>query len=345
MHSFDIFKYELAIKEENHGERSEPKIFYRKKKLWYFFYANTGIGKIYHRRDIAKAREKYPDGTAHSVIQPKNYNDLCITPLPILLDNYSYLITDKKNACSVVVDPGDPEPVLKYLKENDIVPEAALITHKHWDHSGGNAEMKKAFSNIRIYGGVHDNVNNVTHTVDEDNELTFGNMRFTVKFTPGHTVGHVVYLLDGAPFGAPDHLFSGDHLFLSGCGRMFEESAAKMLQSLDKLSQFKADTLVWPGHEYALDNLDFSCHLDPDNVSAQDKLAWSKEQREKSLCTCPTTLEEELSFNPFLRTKEESVLRAVGMVTDSNFQTPSNDVRARALAEIRARKDSYKYKL
>ncbi|KAJ8313726.1 hypothetical protein KUTeg_008287, partial [Tegillarca granosa] len=231
----------------------------------YFFYTRTKVGYYYHQRDIAKAREKYPNGQTHSVVQPKQYNDLKILPFPILLDNYSYIVTDDKTNTTVVVDPGDAEPVYNYLKEENIIPQAVLVTHKHWDHSVSDGEM-----------------------------LEFGNLKFSVQFTPGHTVGHVVYLLDGSPFGTQDSLFSGDHLFLSGCGRMFEGPAATMLKSLDH---------------------------------------------------CPSTMEEELSYNPFLRTSQESVLKSLGMVNTETFQTPDDRSRSQALAEIRHQKDNYKYKL
>ncbi|XP_078311682.1 putative thioesterase PNKD [Crassostrea virginica] len=313
-------------------------------RIGYFFYTRTRIGKIYHRRDIANAREKYPDGQTHSVIQPVRNGDLTITPYPILLDNYSYIVKDSKSA--IVVDPGDPQPVIKYLKDNEISPEAVLVTHKHWDHSGGNEEMKQEYPNIRIYGGIHDQVNNVTNTVDDQDVLTFGDMRFTVHFTPGHTEGHVVYMLDGAPYGMSDSLFSGDHLFLGGCGRMFEAAPSVMLGSLDKVSKFKGDVLVWPGHEYAKDNLDFACYLESSNEDARKKFEWVKSQREKNLCTCPSTIEEEIRYNPFLRTSEPDIIQAVSTRGQLVFNSEITDeTRAKILREIRYRKDTYKYKL
>lgn len=311
-------------------------------RIGYYFYSRTRIGQIYHRRDIAKAREKYPDGQTHSVIQPLKYGDLTLTPFPMLLDNYAYILKDTKSA--VVVDPGDPEPVIKYLRDNGISPEAVLVTHKHWDHSGGNQEMKRQYPNIRIYGGIHDNVNNVTDNVNDQDTLSFGDMRFTVHFTPGHTEGHVVYLLDGAPYGMSDSLFSGDHLFLGGCGRMFEAAPSVMLGSLDKVSNFRGDVLMWPGHEYAKDNLDFACHLENTNEESKKKYNWIMSQREKNLCTCPSTIEEERSYNPFLRTSERSVIEAVSVGSEIEDGV-SDETRAKILKEIRTMKDNYKYNL
>ncbi|OWF42569.1 probable hydrolase PNKD [Mizuhopecten yessoensis] len=314
-------------------------------RIGYFLYSRTSVGKFYHRRDIAKARAKYPDGETHSVIQPKSFNDLTITPLPILLDNYAYIVTCGKTGTSIVVDPGDAEPVIKYLKEQDITPAAVLVTHKHWDHAGGNADFKKEFSGIKVFGGKHDNVPDVTNTVDQGHSLEFGSLKFSVQFTPGHTVGHVVYILDGGPYGAPDSLFSGDHLFLGGCGRMFEGPPSTMLGSLDDICQLSGETLVWPGHEYANDNMEFACHLEPDNTAAQDKNDWIKQQREKRLVTCPSTIGDEKMYNPFLRTSIESVLKSLGVTWTGPFQPPTDNVRAQALAEVRRQKDTLKYNL
>lgn len=314
-------------------------------RIGYFLYARTSIGRLYHRRDIAKAREKYPDGQTHSVIQPKSFNDLTITPLPILLDNYAYIVTCGKTSTSIVVDPGDAEPVIKYLREQNITPVAVLVTHKHWDHAGGNADFKTAFTGIKIFGGKHDNVPDVTNTVEHGHTLEFGNLNFTIKVTPGHTVGHVVYVLDGQPYGCPDSVFSGDHLFVGGCGRMFEGPPATMLASLDDISQLKGETMVWPGHEYANDNLEFASHMEPENAAAQEKCTWVKQQRRQQLCTCPSTIEEEAKYNPFLRTSEEALLKSLGVVMSDPFQPPNDKVRAQALAEVRKQKDAFKYKL
>ncbi|VDI22624.1 Hypothetical predicted protein, partial [Mytilus galloprovincialis] len=99
-------------------------------QIGYWFYTRTCLGYIYHRRDVNKAREKYGEGESHSVIQTKTYNDLKITPVPMSLDNLAYVITDGKT--TVVIDPGDPEPVNEYLEKNNIIPDAVLVTHKHW---------------------------------------------------------------------------------------------------------------------------------------------------------------------------------------------------------------------
>lgn len=312
-------------------------------QIGYWFYTRTCLGYIYHRRDVDKAREKYGEGESHSVIQTKTYNGLKITAVPMSLDNIAYVISDDKT--TVVIDPGDPHPVHEFLEQSNIVPDAVLVTHKHWDHSGGNSEMKKLYRNIKIYGSAADSINNVTHGISDGEEIMLGNLTFTCHLSPGHTVGHMYFVLNGSSFRSPNHVFSGDHLFLGGCGRMFEKPAYDMLMSLDSISDLPPDTLVWPGHEYAVDNLEFACHFEPSNKAAKKKLNWAKEQRQKKLCTCPSTIEEELSYNPFLRTREQSILEAAGAMFEGEFKVPDDMARAQALFEIRQLKDKFKYKL
>ncbi|XP_076472566.1 putative thioesterase PNKD [Babylonia areolata] len=315
-------------------------------RVGYFLYTRTRVGHYYHQRDIAKAKEKLKDvGGQHSSITPFEFGDLVIVPIPMLMDNYAYLVLDRRSNSAVVVDPGHAEPVQVYLSSRNIMPEAVLITHKHWDHSGGNREMRQHYPEVRVYGSSSDNVPDITHSVRDGDTLEFGNLRFRAAATPGHTVGHVVYILDGAPFGIGDSLFSGDMLFLSGCGRMFEGSASTMLQSLDYLSSLPDNTYVWPGHEYAKENLEFACHLDEENTASKDKLEWVNSQRGKRLCTCPSTVQEEKLYNPFLRTHEESMVRALGYVKEGIFATPDQRTRAKLLREMRERKDTFSYKL
>ncbi|XP_041366148.1 probable hydrolase PNKD [Gigantopelta aegis] len=316
-------------------------------QIGYFLYTRTRIGYWYHQKEISRARQKLGHA-GHSKTDVIEYQDLSILPIPMLLDNYAYLITDKSTNTSVIIDPGDPEPVQLILDEKGITPEALIITHKHWDHSGGNGVMKNRYRNLRIYGGAMDHVPNITNPVADGDILMFGSLKFHAMFTPGHTVGHIVYLLDGSPFGVPNSLFSGDHVFLSGCGRMFEGSSSTMLRSLDSICSLGDDVLVWPGHEYASDNLEFSLHLEKENCDAQEKYEWVKNQRDNNLPTCPSTIGEEKKYNPFLRTGQESLLHAIGLCEGDNFEhstEPGFEIRAQALAEVRSRKDLFKYKL
>ncbi|NWJ11856.1 PNKD hydrolase, partial [Crypturellus undulatus] len=170
--------------------------------------------------------------------------------------------------------------------------------------------------------------------------LSVGCLRFEALATPGHTVGHVAYVLDAAPFGGPPCLFSGDLLFLAGCGRLFEGSPETMLASLDAAVSLGEDTLLWPGHEYALECLGFARLLEPDNAALERKLRWATQRRQDTRSTCPSTLGEEQSYNPFLRTHRRELHEALGLARSSG---ESRDAfRARVLKEVRRRKDLYK---
>ncbi|BFY98046.1 hypothetical protein BsWGS_01085 [Bradybaena similaris] len=308
----------------------------------YYLYSRTRFGYYYNKRSIKNAKEKYGD-KEHSDLTQFDYGNVTILPIPMLNDNYAYLVSDTKNNKSVIIDPGNAEAVQKVLAQRNIRPEAILATHKHWDHVGGSKELRQLYPGIRVYGGEFDNVPDITHTLAEDDNLEFGDLKFQVIFTPGHTVGHIVYLLDGGTFGASDCLFSGDCLFLGGSGHLFEAPATAMVTSLDKLVKLKDSTLLWPGHDNAADNLDFSCHLEPENIVIQNKLMWAKERRANRLCSCPSTIGEEKTYNPFLRTSDESILRAIGMISSGELIQLSDESRARALNTVREHKDQFKY--
>lgn len=309
-------------------------------KIGYFLYTRTFIGNYYFRQELAKARRKN-NNQPHSVTQPTSINGLQILPIAFSMDNYSYLVTDEQSSVSVLIDPADHEAVQVVLDREKVSPAAILTTHKHWDHSGGNKHWKRKYRNIPIYGGATDHVPSATHGVHEGDRLQFGHLSFTVRLTPGHTSGHVVYVLDGASFGAPTSLFSGDHLFLGGIGRLFEGSASTMLSSLDNVCQLPEDTLIWPGHEYAVDNLEFAEHVDPENEAIKVKRTFVNNLRKNKQSTCPSTLGEEKQYNPYLRTSDPKLQTSLKVDPD----TPRDQLRQAVLAKCRAAKDQFKYKL
>lgn len=307
-------------------------------KIGYFLYTKTKFGYLYYRREVKKAYEKFgKDG--HSFVQATKMNDLTIVPLVMSNDNYGYLISDEQDGISILVDPADPDSVQRMLDEKNASPIAVLTTHKHWDHSAGNKEWKKRFPSIKIYGGKSDNIPSVTHEVSDGDSLEFGRLKISVFKTPGHTLGHVVYLLDGGRFGGSNSLFSGDHLFIGGIGRLFEGNASMMLKSLDVLTQLSDDTLLWPGHEYSLANLQFNVHLEPDNCLLQNKLKEFVELRKSRRSTCPSTFGEEKLYNPFLRTGDINLQKALDLM---NTGLSGDELREKVLFKCRTLKDAFK---
>ncbi|NXC50131.1 PNKD hydrolase, partial [Penelope pileata] len=240
----------------------------------YSLYARTRLGFLFYQRQVKKARERFPHG--HSVSQPLGFPGVKIVPIPVLSNNYSYLVIDTGWG-------GTDLPVPR-------------------DHSGGNAALRQQHGSCRVYGSALDAIPELTHPLGDREKVRVGCLTFEALATPGHTVGHTAYVLDAGPFGGPPCLFSGDLLFLAGCGRLFEGSPETMLASLDTAVGLGEDTLLWPGHEYALECLSFAGLLELDNPALEQKLQWATQQRQEKRSTCPSTLGEEQAYNPFLRT-------------------------------------------
>nr|XP_023695767.1 probable hydrolase PNKD [Paramormyrops kingsleyae] len=314
--------------------RTEKPLF----RIAYTLYTRTKLGYMFYKRQVRKAHERFPAG--HSSAHPVEINGIKIMPIPVLTDNYSYLVIDREANLAVVVDPADPQTIQACLESEGVTLEAILCTHKHWDHIGGNKALKNLHSPCRVYGNPVDNIPGLTHPLSDKDCIEVGHLSFQALFTPGHIVGHMIYLLDGRAFGRTCSLFSGDLLFLSGCGRMFEGSASTMLSSLDIVGALGEDTLLWPGHEYAEDNLMFAAEVEPHNSARESKFEWVQQQRRQKLCTSPSTIQEEKEYNPFLRSHSPELHRSLGLQ-----QEPDEDwahFRARVLEELRRRKDIYK---
>uniref|UniRef100_A0ABM5F7L6 Probable hydrolase PNKD n=1 Tax=Pogona vitticeps TaxID=103695 RepID=A0ABM5F7L6_9SAUR len=307
-------------------------------RIGYNLYAHTRLGYLFYRRQVKKARERYPHG--HSLPQPVVFSGVKILPIPVLSNNYSYLVIDTGSNCAVAVDPSDPLAVQSVIEEEKVTLEAILCTHKHWDHSGGNAALRRRHSSCRVYGSSYDDIPELTDPLSDKETITIGRLNFKALFTPGHTVGHMVYVLDGKPFEGPASLFSGDLLFLSGCGRIFEGTPETMLASLDTAADLAEDTLLWPGHEYALECLMFANLLELENPFLVQKLQWVNQQRVEKRSTCPSTIGEEKQYNPFLRTHCQAVQDAMGLQRQRDEDW--DIFRARVLKAVRLRKDVYK---
>lgn len=219
-----------------------------------------------------------------------------VIQIPILFDNYTYLLVCEKTGQTAIVDSPDAEATLNVIRREGVSPVAIFSTHHHLDHVGGNEELV-AFKKMPVYGGVKDQqrIPCLTHPVKEGEAVSFGSLTFRVLDIPGHTRGHIAY-------GGEGTVFCGDTLFAGGCGRLFEGTAEQMVDSLGKLKSLPDSTLVYCGHEYTQKNMEFALTLEPDNSSLQKKYAEVVDLRKKTLPTVPTTMGEEKSYNPFLRT-------------------------------------------
>ncbi|CAF0730074.1 unnamed protein product [Adineta ricciae] len=241
-----------------------------------------------------------------------------------LEDNYMYLITsDKSNECAVV-DPAEPAELVKTIKNEGLKLTTILTTHHHYDHAGGNSKMLEMMGaekdQIQVVGGDK-SLQALTHPVKDNEKLQIGELEVTCLSTPCHTAGHVCYVVSD---GREQAVFTGDTLFIGGCGKFFEGTAAQMQSSLQKLASLDPKTLVYCGHEYTKKNLEFAATVEPDNQDLKSKQASLKS------VTIPSTIGDELKFNPFMRTNQASVQAFTGK------KDP-----VECMAELRERKNKF----
>jgi hydroxyacylglutathione hydrolase len=238
--------------------------------------------------------------------------------LPVLNDNYIFLLVDRPQGIAAVVDPALAAPVLEQLGLLDLNLVAIFNTHHHRDHIGGNRELKEHFPELIIYGGVEDRgriPGQDVFLVDGD-RVKFGDRSAQVYFVPGHTRAHIAYYfapvdseasrtISGVDTGlnaeGVGELFCGDTIFAGGCGRLSEGTPAQMFNSLERLRELPDRTRIWCAHEYTLHNLQFALTVDENNPQLQARFQEVERMRSQNQPTIPTWLGIEKQTNPFLR--------------------------------------------
>lgn len=239
-----------------------------------------------------------------SVVEQANMR---VELLPALSDNYMYLLIDVDTREAAVVDPVEPIKVVEAVRKHGVKLTTILTTHHHWDHASGNEKMVKLFPGLKVYGG-DDRVDAITKKVSHSHSFKLGSLGVKCLFTPCHTTGHICYYVTKENSSEPSAVFTGDTLFVAGCGKFFEGTAEQMYKALiGILGSLPPETRVYCGHEYTVSNLKFARHVEPDNEVIQKKLEWAKEKCSNGEATVPSTLAEEFTFNPFMRVKEKSV--------------------------------------
>lgn len=226
-----------------------------------------------------------------------------IKAIPAFSDNYIWLLSTGGNSCAIV-DPGDAQVVLDYLDQHDLVLKVILLTHHHDDHIGGMKRLQE-LSGATVYGPHDARISGQTASFGEGEMVSLPQLglEFRVIEVPGHTSSHIAFYGHGC-------LFCGDTLFSVGCGRLFEGSAQQMHESLNKLAALPPDTQVYCAHEYTLSNCNFAQVVEPDNAALNRRSLEVKAARLDGRITIPSTLEEELAVNPFLRCEQEAVVAA-----------------------------------
>ncbi|MDT8992226.1 hydroxyacylglutathione hydrolase [Curvibacter sp. APW13] len=241
-----------------------------------------------------------------------------LVPLPAFNDNYIWMLHD--GAQALVVDPGDPAPVMQALQAQGLQLAAILVTHHHGDHTGGIATLKAA-TGATVIGTGSEGIAGIDEPVHGGETLSVMGLKVQVLAVPGHTRAHVAFWLPlvGMPQQAPV-LFCGDTLFSAGCGRLFEGSPQQMAASLQALAALPEHTRVCCAHEYTLSNLRFALAVEPDNAATQAHAQHCQALRAAGRPTLPSTLALEKQINPFLRCDQPQP-RASALARESGLQT------------------------
>ena len=220
--------------------------------------------------------------------------------IPCLQDNYSYLIIDEDKLEACVVDPSEAKPIIDYLSGKNIKLKYILNTHHHYDHIGGNTELKKKFGSVVLgFNGDAKRIPEIDILLKDNEIWNSGNFKAKIIHIPGHTLGHICFY-----FFDENLLFTGDTLFSLGCGRIFEGTYEQMYDSLNKLKSLPKETKIYCGHEYTLNNSKFCLEHDSENSSLLKKIEFIKKLRNNNLPTIPSTLQDEIDCNIFLRAND-----------------------------------------
>jgi len=254
-----------------------------------------------------------------------------IHPIPSLQDNYIWALIELEQRQVCLVDPGDANPAIKFLDEQQLNLQAIILTHHHWDHTQGVGLLKDKYQ-VPVYGPANPQIPEVTQALSDQEEVPSEacSLRLRVFAIPGHTLDHLAYY-------APRTLFCGDTLFAAGCGRLFEGSALQMYNSLQKMAALPEDTQVYCAHEYTLNNLRFAQTVEPANSAITERIERVKALREKNLPSLPSTLGEEKQTNPFLRCDWPQVKAGAESFAGQALTTPIE-----VFSWVRKWKDSFK---
>ncbi len=253
---------------------------------------------------------------------------LTVEMIPVLSDNYVYLIHEPDAGVTGVVDPAEAAPVQERLVAKGWSLDWVLSTHHHADHTGGNLELKAA-TGCKIAGPGKDaaRIPGIDVKLTEGDRFKLGEAEAEIFETPGHTSGHISFWFAGSKA-----LFCADTLFSLGCGRLFEGTPEDMWTSLSKFSALPDDAVVYCAHEYTQSNARFALSVDPENDALKARAIEVDRQRAAGAPTVPTKLGQERATNPFLRPDDPAIRRELGMEQASDVEV---------FAEIRRRKDNF----
>ena len=221
--------------------------------------------------------------------------------IPCLQDNYSYLIIDESNKTASVIDPSEAKPIINFIEKENINLKYILNTHHHYDHIGGNKDLKKKYNSIVIgYKDDASRIPGIDILLNNNQIWKADNFEAKIMHIPGHTTGHISF-----HFFKEKLIFTGDTLFSLGCGKIFEGTYQDMFDSLNQIKKLPQDTKIYCGHEYTLQNSKFCIKHDPENLNLKNKIVEIKKKLENNIPTIPSTIKDENECNIFLRAKDD----------------------------------------
>lgn len=255
-------------------------------------------------------------------------SNLNIHQYSYMSDNYGVLLHSPETGETACIDCGDAKATLAALNETGWSLTEIWVTHHHADHTAGVVELKKE-TNAKVIGPapLSQNIDGLDIMLNDGDTFEFSNLEVRTIHTPGHTKDMINFYLP-----EENLVFTGDTLFTMGCGRLFECDAKTMHTSLAKLTALPRDTLVYSSHEYTTANVKFALSVDPNNAALRTRAAHIESLRADGKPTVPSTLQEELDTNPFLRAADENIRELLDMRTVDDVEV---------FAEIRHRKDNF----
>lgn len=258
------------------------------------------------------------------------YATLEVAQFPCLDDNYGYLIHDSATGDTAAVDTPDAATYQAELDKRGWKLSHIFCTHHHWDHTGGNLELKR--DGVKVYGGASeaDRIPGIDVSLSPEDNVKFGSSEGNIIDVGGHTNGHIAF-----HFPSEDIVFVGDALFSLGCGKMFEGTAPQFWASLKRLRSLPDKTTVYCAHEYTTGNAKFAMSVEPGNPDLVARNEEIMRKREKGLPTVPSLISVEKKTNPFLRGDVSAEIRKNVGATDHD----SLDV---VFGKIRKAKDRFR---
>lgn len=262
----------------------------------------------HHRRSRSLQTQEH----SHVDKEILDFGSFKVKIVPLGRTNYSYFVQDTATGALAIVDPGDPMYIIKVAEEYfKTKVSAALVTHKHWDHSAGVLALVKKYPEIRVYCSKVEPAYNITDKVSEGDIITLGELKVKAMGMGVHTKGSMAFYVEGTD--TPGAVFPGDTFFLGGMGAYFEGDLKAATNSISKLLSLPEDTYMFPGHEYSDTTLKFALYLQPSNKKLLDKVSWVVIRRARYMITIPSTIKEEKSYNPFVRIFDPEFCAALGV--------------------------------